>query len=83
MDSVKQSNIKLLAFGIIAEKMRLSCIKLENIADSEELVVWLNSHYPQIKNLKYSIAVNKKIIQSKTVFNNEEEVALLPPFSGG
>ncbi|WP_339609426.1 MoaD/ThiS family protein [uncultured Planktosalinus sp.] len=43
----------------------------------------LQQQYPALVELTFSIAVNKKIIQQKTLLNPEDEVALLPPFSGG
>ncbi len=36
-----------------------------------------------IKNAKYKIAVNRNIIQSNAALQQDAEVALLPPFSGG
>ncbi|MBK5270733.1 MAG: MoaD/ThiS family protein, partial [Bacteroidia bacterium] len=34
-------------------------------------------------NSKYLIAVQKEIISSDTVLNNNDTVALLPPYAGG
>ncbi|MBS1488769.1 MAG: MoaD/ThiS family protein [Bacteroidetes bacterium] len=75
--------MKIFAFGIAADKMKSSCVMAENIHHSAELRVWLNQHYPELKGLNISIAVNKKIIQTDIDLSEDAEVALLPPFSGG
>jgi sulfur-carrier protein len=36
-----------------------------------------------VTGIKYSIAVNKQVIQNNTTLNPDDTVALLPPFSGG
>ncbi|MCO5237704.1 MAG: MoaD/ThiS family protein [Chitinophagaceae bacterium] len=78
-----KNHIRILAFGIAAEKMKCPGISVENIPNSTLLKTWLEEHYPELKGLKLSIAVNKKIIHSETLLPDGAEVALLPPFSGG
>ncbi len=58
-------------------------IELNNIEDTDELILVLNKEYPLLKDAKYVIAVDKKIISGNTVLNNQNNIALLPPFSGG
>ena len=47
------------------------------------LIRQLQLKYPGLLQAKYAIAVNKQIIQHKTALQQDAEVALLPPFSGG
>lgn len=63
--------------------MQTSTVIAENISDTEALKMWLAINYPNLKNLKITIAVNKQIVHSKTILSDGCEVALLPPFSGG
>ncbi len=58
-------------------------IELNNIADTNHLTEELNKTYPQLINAKYVIAVDKKVITENTILNNQSNIALLPPFSGG
>ncbi|MBX2984762.1 MAG: MoaD/ThiS family protein [Bacteroidia bacterium] len=78
-----QHKIKLLAFGMVAEKINQSKIEIDYIDNSDSLKAWIVTQYPQLKDLKYSIAINHKIVQANTAIPNGAEVALLPPFSGG
>jgi hypothetical protein len=39
--------------------------------------------YPEMSNLSYSMALNKKTIHQNTIFEGDANIALLPPSSGG
>jgi molybdopterin converting factor small subunit len=43
----------------------------------------LEEKYSSLRNAKYIIAVDRKVIIKNTVINETSDVALLPPFSGG
>ena len=58
-------------------------IELNNIVDTNNLISVLNKNYPQLITAKYVIAVDKKVITENTILNNQSNIALLPPFSGG
>lgn len=78
-----KNKITVIAFGVAAEKMKGSRFSVEDITDSTGLKVWLNKHFPELKDIKLSVAINKKIIHGETAIPDNAEVALLPPFSGG
>ncbi len=75
--------IYLLAFGQIAEITGKSTWKMTEIKDTNELIKKLEEQFPALVIMKYSIAVNKKLIQENTTINNDDTIGLLPPFSGG
>lgn len=75
--------IKIKAFGILAEKLPASEFSFPASSDTEELLNGLRKEYPVLQDHKFSMAVNKKMVQEKTFLKGDEEVALLPPFSGG
>jgi len=56
---------------------------LENIADTNSLVIELHDLYPALAKAKYAIAVDKKVVNENTTLTENSIVALLPPFSGG
>lgn len=76
-------NFKIKAFGIIAEKLPRSEFEFPYRENSEILVEALKMEYPDLRPLYFSLAVNKQIVQANTGLNGNEEIALLPPFSGG
>ncbi len=75
--------ISIVAFGVTAEKMKTSSVSAENMDDVDALKIWLSNTYPELNDLQISIAVNKKIVHYNIMLNDGDEVALLPPFSGG
>lgn len=75
--------IQVLAFGQIAEITGKSAWMIADIEDTKTLLEALIKSFPLLQEIKFAIAVNKKIINENTGLKNRDEVALLPPFSGG
>lgn len=75
--------IKILLFGIIAEKIQAKELLFPVEQDSESLILSLYQRYPVLNELRFTLAVNKKIISLNTPISPYDEIALLPPFSGG
>lgn len=75
--------INVFLFGQLSESIGKSSLKLTGISTTDELKIRLHQQFPGLEKTTYSIAVNKQIIQKNTPLNSGDEVALLPPFSGG
>ena len=75
--------ISIVAFGVAAEKMKTNSVRAENIDDVDELKIWLSNAYPELDELKISIAVNKKIVHENMLLHDGDEVELLPHIEGG
>ena len=72
----------VMAFGQLAEIMGAN-MPVNGIKDTNDLVQYLEEKFPQVKEIPYKIAVNKKIITGNTMLDENSIVALLPPYSGG
>ena len=75
--------VNIIIFGQIADIMGVNNTTIENVKDTDQLIEQLSSTYPSLASAKYAIAVDKKIIKENTPLNNNNTIALLPPFSGG
>ncbi|GGD92330.1 MoaD/ThiS family protein [Planktosalinus lacus] len=75
--------INILAFGQIEEIIGKDSFTLSDVRDTEALKSKLSDLYPEMNRIPYSISVNKNIINGNHTLENGDEVALLPPFSGG
>lgn len=75
--------IKILAFGIIADMAKKNRWVIENAETIVQLKSILEHELPELKTMTYKISVNKKITGENITLTNGCEVALLPPFSGG
>lgn len=75
--------IKVLAFGQIAEIMQLHVCHMPLVNTVFALKAHLAQTYPLLEEIEYLVSVNKKIVSTDYVLEAGNEVALLPPFSGG
>lgn len=75
--------ITILFFGQLEEITGASSLKLNDISDTDDLKNKLQKQFPALEKITFSIAVNKKMMQKNTILKPNDEVALLPPFSGG
>lgn len=78
--------IKVLAFGIAKDIFggQLIQIMLGEAADIATLKTLLEQQYPQLKELaSYMIAVNDEYAYANTVIQPGDEIAIIPPVSGG
>ncbi len=75
--------INILCFGQLAEIVGKSSMTLVDISDTDALKNHLQQRFPTLEEMTFSIAVNKQLIQQNTILKPDDEVALLPPFSGG
>lgn len=72
-------------FGVIAEHVGLDTESLEKNDSTqylETLKQFLEKKYTGLEKLSYQITQNRKIVTDAEL-NEEDEIALLPPFSGG
>jgi len=77
------NTIHIKAFGMVAEMIGLSDLSMDHSGDSTELLDALLVKFPELKTVKFTLAVNKKIVNGIQEIPENAEIALLPPFSGG
>lgn len=70
-------------FGILAQKLNQQELVLPFCRDTDELKQKIFQLYPTLDNFNFSLAVDKKLVQECQPLTGNEEIALLPPFSGG
>ncbi len=78
--------MKILTFGIATEIMGTSVseIKTEPTLKVSTLKNILEIKYPELKNLgSYMIAINNRYSQEDTLISENDEIAIIPPVSGG
>ena len=74
-------NVKL--FGSLIDVVGNNIIKIADATDVNTLITEMQKMHPALSDMKYAVALNKKIIQTNEALQPGTEVALLPPFSGG
>jgi len=79
-------NLNILAFGIVKEIFQNSSVEVElNGAPTiSNLRSVIEKDYPRIKQLaSYMIAVNNEYATADLIIDAKDEIAIIPPVSGG
>lgn len=74
--------ITILYFGQIKSITSLAKEEITDVSNLEELKAMLIEKYPKLLSANYVFSVNQKITDTGLLIEGDE-VALLPPFSGG
>ncbi len=79
--------IKILLFGMLADAAGSASVEIEfensEQTDTDKLKSKVKSINNSFRNSVFVIAVNRKIVSSNLMLNENDEIALLPPFAGG
>jgi molybdopterin converting factor subunit 1 len=78
--------INILAFGIAKEIFGSSSVDVElvNDANVSNLKFLLEKQYPKLKKLAtYMVAVNNEYALDRDTIHERDEIAIIPPVSGG
>lgn len=73
--------VKIIAFGQLAEITGQEFYV--EAADTAVLKTALQIEFPALEKKEYTIAVNNRLIKGTYVLKENDEVALMPPYSGG
>ena len=83
---VSKIHVTVLYFAQIHEitKVKREIMELSENALIKNLLSMILTRYPDIKYIKnIKVSVNYEIVNPNTILNDNDEVALLPPISGG
>ena len=78
--------IEVLAFGIAKDIFGGTSIdvELDGDATTANLKATLEEQYPKLKELRsYMVAVNDEYANGDTAISEQDEIAIIPPVSGG
>ena len=84
-DNFDPMQIQVLLFGITRDIVDRNHLKLdmETGATTEDLKVLLHRDYPDLANYQYALAVNEAYANDEQPLQANDQVALIPPVSGG
>ena len=74
--------VNVLLFGRLAEICGQHNYVFE-LTDTNSVCEKLKADFPELNNLSFAIAVNQILITKNTALKYGDEVALMPPYSGG
>jgi molybdopterin synthase sulfur carrier subunit len=80
---MENKKIRVLFFGRLKDIVGTNEIVASDIKDIEDLKKYLFEKFPKLKGEIFSIALNYEIIHTNENLKDNDEVALIPPVSGG
>lgn len=73
--------IKITTFGALTDFMDKEFYA--EATDTESLLAELSRQHSALEGRKLLLAVNDKIVRTNTVLEDNDTVAIMPPYSGG
>ena len=75
--------IRILLFGKIKELIPVDEYELTHGQTVKDLKNELEKLFTPIQSIPYTIAVNHTLVDDETPINENDLIAIMPPFSGG
>jgi MoaE-MoaD fusion protein len=88
MNSCDNRTLKIKVFGVLREALKSNTLSIpinNNSISLEELAEHLKKLYPYLymKKINFVFAVNKAVCNKNIKISSSDEIALIPPISGG
>jgi molybdopterin converting factor small subunit len=88
LNSSDGRTLKIKVFGTLREKLKSNTLSIpinNNSISLKELKKFLNELYPYLsrKEINFVFAVNKVVCNKNIEISSSDEIALIPPISGG
>lgn len=82
------SNIQIIVlyFAQVREatKVKKETLEISKNSSVTDLLSLIRTRYPELRNvIDFNTSVNYKLVNSDAILRDKDEVALLPPVSGG
>ena len=77
------SAIKIQLYGMLSEIADSDYLIVKSSRSIKELKQNLYSVFPDMRRIPCTVSVDNRIVEDDYVIENEKEIALMPPFSGG
>jgi molybdopterin converting factor small subunit len=75
--------MKILFFGQLVEVVGAKELIIKGITDIHTLISSLHQQFPLLAQSKYVVAVDQEVVSGNQSLQENNIVALMPPFSGG
>jgi len=77
---------QLLFFGRLRDSVgtgALTAVLPDHVRDTDDLRAWIGAEHPELLDSSIRIAVNAELGPGKAPVGDRDEIAFLPPVSGG
>jgi molybdopterin synthase sulfur carrier subunit len=82
-DSVMETHHRVTFYGILQERIATELFLNVTLKNVSEMRSYLEENYTILRNIPYLVAINRTISSPDSTITQRDEIAILPPFSGG
>ena len=75
--------IIVLFFGVLAEVTRTPFRQYSNVNSFADLKLRITDDFPELIHYNYRISVNHELVNHDPLLKDGDQVAYMPPFTGG
>jgi molybdopterin converting factor small subunit len=75
--------ITVLFFGVLAEVTRTPVRQYSNVNSFTDLKLRITDDFPELIHYNYRISVNHELVNHDPLLKDGDQVAYMPPFTGG
>jgi sulfur-carrier protein len=75
--------VEILFFGQLTEKVGCNHFVMDNPGNTSLLKSQLFEKFPALEKAKFTIAIHNKLVLEDASIQEDDKIALMPPFSGG
>lgn len=78
-----ETHYRVTFYGILQEKIASELSLNVSLKNVSEMRSYLEENYSILRNIPYLVAINKTISSLENPLTPSDDIAILPPFSGG
>lgn len=78
-----ETHHRITFYGILKERIASELSLNVSLKNVSEMRAYLEEHYPILRNIPYLVAINRTISSLEIPLTSNDNIAILPPFSGG
>jgi molybdopterin converting factor small subunit len=76
-------SLKIELFGVLTELAGKSTLLVDDVDNTALLRSSVLSKFPSFATVNFVISVNREVVMGSHAVSSGDEIAFLPPFSGG
>lgn len=76
-------NITVLFFGVLAEVTQTPVRQYSNVNSFADLRLRITDDFPELVHYNYRISVNHELVNHDPLLKDGDQIAYMPPFTGG
>lgn len=78
-----EMGIRVLFIGVLADVTGSAFRYYTNVRSMDELKLMIENEFPELVHYLFRISHNRTFTDANPILRDGDEVALIPPFSGG